>query len=109
MTFKPLDLQMSVPRTPEFGGKHQQAVQRPLVEQNMLASQSAKQTEQLRTQNAPLEQSSKAHVRADQEGSKNGGNGKQEQKRTDKEAAEAAPAPEIPVHPYKGRNFDIKL
>ena len=54
MTFKPLDLQISVPRTQEYGGMHQQALQRPIAEQTMLASQSAKQTEELRRQNTGI-------------------------------------------------------
>lgn len=88
---------------------HQQAAQRPAMEQSMLASQSSKHTEEQRHQNAALEQSSKLDVRADQEQP-----GGQASKRHDRKRRPDSPAgndtgPEQPVHPYKGHHFDMKL
>ncbi|MFF2888102.1 hypothetical protein [Paenibacillus sp. NPDC057967] len=108
MTFKPLDLQMSVPRTQEFSGMQQQAAQRPLAEQNMLANQASKQTEELRNQNTAVEQSSKPQVRADQDGANDGGYKRGTRKKADG-TDEELPADEPAVHPYKGHHLDIKL
>lgn len=108
MTFKPLDFQMSVPRTQEYGGKHQQSLQRPIAEQTMLASQSAKQTEELRHQNTGIEKSSNLDVRADQESA--GGNAyKKQKKKRASSKQDQETGQETPAHPFKGRHFDIKL
>jgi hypothetical protein len=98
---------MSVPRLQEYGGLQQQAAQRPLTEQNMLANQSVKHAEEQRFQSTAVEQSSNSGVKADQDGSggesRQSGRGKhQGNDETSKEAAE-------PPHPYKGHRFDIKL
>ncbi|GKU78653.1 hypothetical protein [Paenibacillus sp. L3-i20] len=108
MTFKPLDLQMSVPRTQEFGGKHQQAIQRPLSEQNILANQASKDTEELRRQNTAVEQSSKPQVRADQESSQGNKHGKSARS-SNADGMESDDSSESPPHPYKGKRLDIKL
>ncbi|REK76535.1 hypothetical protein [Paenibacillus paeoniae] len=108
MTFKPLDLQMSVPRTQEFSGMQQQAAQRPLTEQNMLANQASKQTEEMRNQNTAVEKSSNPQVRADQDGANDGGYKRGNRKKgvgTEEESGVDEP----PVHPYKGHHLDIKL
>jgi hypothetical protein len=109
MTFKPLDLQMSVPRTQEYSGMHQQAAQRPVTEQSMLANQSSKQTEELRHQNAALEQSSKLDVRANQEQSGGKAYKRKSRKPRPDSSAGTDTDPEQPVHPYKGHHFDMKL
>ncbi|GBG09622.1 hypothetical protein PAT3040_04279 [Paenibacillus agaridevorans] len=109
MTFKPLDFQISVPRTQEFSGMQQQAAQRPITEQNMLAHQTEKHTEAQRSQSAAVEQSSNSGIKADQE--KNGGGDPRQQGRGKghgkDESAKELP-PESP-HPYKGLRFDVKL
>lgn len=108
MTFKPLDLQMSVPRTQEFSGMQQQAAQRPVSEQNILANQSAKQTEEMRTQNTAVESSSKPQVRTGAEGGDKNAYGKRSRKRDGNGSSEEEPLTE-PAHPYKGHHLDIKL
>ncbi|MBH5316614.1 hypothetical protein I6N90_02180 [Paenibacillus sp. GSMTC-2017] len=107
MTFKPLDLQMSVPRTQEFGSMHQQALQKPLSEQNILANQATKLTEELRKQNTAVEQSSKSQVRADQES--NQSNLHKKSKRSQDKENKDEESCESPAHPYKGHRLDIKL
>jgi len=106
VTFKPLDLQMSVPRVQEFSGIQQQAVQRPVTEQNMLATHAEKQTEAQRSQSAAVEQSSNAGIKPDQEGGQSGEHGQSGRGQKERQAKESVP--EIP-HPYKGLLFDKKL
>lgn len=108
MTFKPLDLQMSVPRTQEFSGMQQQAAQRPQAEQNILANQTSKQTEEMRNQNTAIEQSSKPQVRADQDSANDSGHKRGARKKADG-TDEDTSSDEPPVHPYKGHHLDIKL
>ncbi len=108
MTFKPLDLQMSVPRTQEFSGQHGQALHKPVADQTMLAEQAAKQTEQLRRQNSAVEQASGQQIRGDQERNQEkqgrSGEARQHAQEESGQSSEAAP-----VHPYKGHHLDIKL
>ncbi|MDQ8733332.1 hypothetical protein [Paenibacillus sp. LHD-38] len=108
MTFKSIDLQMSVPRTQEFSGKHGQAIHKPVVDQNMLAAQTTKQTDLLRGKNTAVEQSNGAHIRNDQE--RQQGNAYQKARR---KPLETAPEDHVeehpPTHPFKGHRVDIKL
>lgn len=108
MSFKPLDLQMSIPRTQEFSTMQSQAAHKPVADQNMLANQSAKDTELMRSQNSEVEQSDKPKMRMNEDGQhgssyRNGSGNRKEDK--DKEDG----ADPTPVHPYKGHNLDIKL
>ncbi|MDQ6419230.1 hypothetical protein RB620_07220 [Paenibacillus sp. LHD-117] len=108
MTFKPLDLQMSVPRLQEYSGLQQQAAQRPVTEQNMLANQAQKHTEEQRIQSAAVEQSTNSGVKADQEGSQGGDPRYPNRARGQaKEDSSKETQPESP-HPYKGHRVDIK-
>ncbi|WP_424765766.1 hypothetical protein [Paenibacillus sp. sgz302251] len=105
MTFKPIHLQMSIPRTPEFSGQHGHALHKPVADQNMLANQSAKLTEELRSKNTEVEHTTGLQVRSEQDG--HNGNEHSNRKRRDK--VEESEADEQPAHPYKGHNFDMKL
>lgn len=100
---------MIVPRTQEFSGMQQQAAQRPLSEQNILANRSSKETEELRSQNTAVEQSAKAQVHADQEGSQGSKYYKAVRKRKSDQPGEDETSSEPPVHPFKGHHLDIKL
>ncbi|WP_168122227.1 hypothetical protein [Paenibacillus sp. HB172176] len=107
MTYKPLDLQMSVPRTQEFSNMQQQAAQKPAMDQTMLEGQAAKHTEELRMHNSAVEQTGQAHVRANQDGKHSGAH---EQRKRTKESVEGdEDKPEQAAHPFKGHHLDIKL
>lgn len=107
MTFKPLDLQISVPRTQEFSQMQQQAAQRPITEQNILANQSSKQTEELRKQSTETESSAKSKMRTGKDGE--GGESAKERQMKSQKPEEEQEQPADPVHPFKGHKFDIKL
>lgn len=108
MSFKPLDLQMSVPRVQEYSGMQQQAAQRPLTEQNMLANQSVKHTEEQRFQSSAVEESSNSGIKADQESSNESDSRQSGRGRSQGKDEASQETPETP-HPYKGHRFDIKL
>lgn len=84
-----------------------QAAQKPVADQNMLAAQSAKETEQMRSQNAGIEQTDKSQVRTNQEGKQSGDNRQFSRKRSEEAAADDET--DAPAHPYKGHHLDIKL
>jgi len=110
MAYKPIDLQMSIPRTPDSSAQQNHMAQKPVYEQTVLESAAAKQTERMRTQNGAVEQSGMRGIKDDQ----SGGNGLPAKRR--KRAASDSPAaeepktpPQEPRHPFKGRHIDITL
>jgi hypothetical protein len=107
VTFQPLDLQISVPRTQEFSSMQQQAAQRPITEQNILADRTTKRTEELRTQSTETENTAKSSMRTDKDGEGwESGKGRQGKKASAEAELEQ---PQEPAHPYKGHHLDIKL
>ncbi|WP_138751562.1 hypothetical protein [Paenibacillus sinopodophylli] len=107
MTFKTIDLQMSVPRTQEFSGQHGQAIHKPVADQNALAAQTTKETELLRGKNTAVEQSNGAHIHSEEDSQGNAYQ-KAKQKRL-KQNSDQEEQEHPPVHPYKGHRLDIKL
>jgi len=108
MTFRTVDLQMSVPRTQELGSTHGQAIQRPVSEQELLAKESVKHTEELRSKNTAVEHPSSLSIKNEQE-RKQGSNKKKKKRNGNDDEALQGEEKEAPFHPYKGHHFDIKL
>jgi hypothetical protein len=109
MTFKSLDLQMSVPRTQEFSGMHGQAIHKPVADQNMLAAQTSKETELARGKNTAIEHANGLNVRSDTEGHQDNANQQAKRKRSEKTDDAESMQEQPPAHPYKGHKLDIKL
>ncbi|PZD93348.1 hypothetical protein DNH61_22175 [Paenibacillus sambharensis] len=105
MTFKSIDLQMSIPRTQEASGIHSQQLQRAANEQAMLAGDSQKQAVKERQMSTGIEEATGQTIR-DREAGKQGGGQSRERRKDSKSAEEAAPAKE---HPYKGKHIDISF
>lgn len=108
MTFKSIDLQMSVPRTQEFSGIQGQAAHKPAADQSTLAEQASKQTEQLRSKNTAIEHSTGLQVRSENERQQGNAYRNTSRKGKENELAEQE-TEQPPVHPFKGHNVDIKL
>lgn len=108
MTFKSIDLQMSIPRTQEFSGMQSQANHKPVADQNTLADQTAKHTEQLRSKNTNIEQTTGLHVRSEQDGHQGNAYRNTNRKRQEDETIEKTQE-QAPAHPFKGHHLDIKL
>ncbi|GMK48073.1 hypothetical protein [Paenibacillus glycanilyticus] len=107
MPFKPIDLQWSIPRTPEAGGMQSQSNHKANAELSRLAELASKQTEQLRSKNTGVEQTGGTNVRNNRE--RQSGNpylAKRKQKREQEENENAEDKAE---HPYKGHHVDISL
>ncbi|MFF2482623.1 hypothetical protein [Paenibacillus sp. NPDC058071] len=107
MAFKPIDLQISIPRTPELSGMQGQANHRPVDQQMRLADEEAKRTEMMRSKNEHVEQSVGLNVRGDQERQQSPYKRKQSGRKDADENEQ--PQPSEPEHPYKGRHLDITL
>ncbi|GLX68509.1 hypothetical protein [Paenibacillus glycanilyticus] len=108
MPFKPIDLQWSIPRTPEVGGLQSQTNHRITAEQTRMAELASKQTEQLRSKNTGIEQTGGTNVRNERD--RNNGNPYLAKRKQQPEEAEG-PEEENrqPEHPYKGHHVDISL
>lgn len=107
MGINPLNLQLSVPRTPEMSSLQQQAMQRPVIEQSMLESSALKQADEKRTVASSVDESEKAFIR-DQENSNSQGNKNKKQKKSEL-GHDQEPNNEDSKHPYKGHRLDIRL
>lgn len=106
MGINPLNLQLSVPRTPELSSLQQQAMQRPVTEQTILASDSLKHTDELRSVANPVDEIEKSLIH-DQES----GNQQEHQSKKQKQADNSLDQGhnDDSKHPYKGHKFDIRL
>jgi len=105
MTFKSLDLQMSIPRTPEASGLHGQQLHRPVAEQQMLANHTAKETEERRHKNAEVEETGGQKIRDERQPGSGRQQGQRRQGKQDADPVQAQPG----IHPYKGKHIDISL
>ncbi|MUT66381.1 hypothetical protein [Paenibacillus sp. NEAU-GSW1] len=106
MPFKPIDLQLSIPRTPELSSHQGQQNVRPIVEQTRLEEVQIKQTELARGKNADVEHTTGLNIRQDQD-SQNGGDGQKRKRQPDQHNVSDEEKP--PAHPYKGHHVDISL
>ncbi|MBW7473271.1 hypothetical protein K0T92_00775 [Paenibacillus oenotherae] len=110
MPYKSIDLQASIPRTPDTAALQNQMLHKPVADQTRLEGDSAKQTELMRSKNSAVEQGSKLGIKDNKQreaGSKsqkrkNAGNRDDALEQSeDKQAAQ--------THPYKGQHIDISL
>ena len=104
MTFKSIDLQMSIPRTPEASGIHAQQLHKPIAEQQMLAMAAEKRTERLRRRNTGVDETEGQTI-GDRQGKQQPGG--QEHRRDKRRQAGAQAAPPAGNHPYKGKHIDL--
>ncbi|WP_336786002.1 hypothetical protein [Paenibacillus sp. MMO-177] len=107
MPFKPIDLQWSIPRTPEVGGMQSQSNHKANAELTRLAELASKQTEQLRSKNTGVEQTGGTNVRNDRD--RQNGNPYPAKRKQRQVLEESANTEEKAEHPYKGHHVDISL
>lgn len=106
MSYKPIDLQTSLPRTLELSPMQQQQQQRPAMEQAALGQQALKQAEKQAQSNSKLESAGKRSIserepreRKKQASVRKSGSGMLSESADD----------ERPSHPFKGKHLDISL
>jgi len=105
MTFKPIDFQIAIPRTPDASNHYGQQMARPAVEQQMLAAQSEKETVRMRQTTEAAEETENRPIRDGQPRRQGGERGRQQGKGRPGESRASKDAP----HPYKGKHIDISF
>lgn len=105
MAYKPLDLQVSMPRTVELSPLQQQQQQRPAMEQAALGQQAVKQAEKQAQSNTKTEGASKRSI-SDKEPKERQQSSSNRKKRSSKEQEGTERMSE---HPFKGKHLDISL
>ncbi|EXX91273.1 hypothetical protein BG53_11800 [Paenibacillus darwinianus] len=104
MTFKSLDLQMSIPRTPEASAIQAQQLQKQVAEQQQLATAAEKQTEMKRHRNTGVEETAGQTIKDRQGRQQPGGQGGRRGRGLQADAHAAKPESN---HPYKGKHIDL--
>ncbi|SDW27003.1 hypothetical protein [Paenibacillus sp. CF384] len=107
MPFKPIDFQISIPRTPENSLHQQQLNQRPVAEQMRLENDTAKQTELLRNRNTAVEQNIDTKIKDNRQ--RESQSKQNRKKKQDGGAGVAAETDHGQKHPYKGNHIDISM
>lgn len=101
MSLKAIEMQIAIPRTQEASNVQNQHNHKPVSDQNMLAEQTVKNTENLRHRSTRLDESSHSHV-ADQES-----NNQQSQSPYSKRKKSQKDEVTQAEHPYKGHHIDL--
>jgi len=104
MTFRPVDMQVSMPRSVELTSLQQQQQQRPTIEQGLLGQQAMKTAEQEAARSAKTEAASHGTVSERQPRERKKGYPPSSKKSSQEQSEEENKAPE---HPYKGRHIDF--
>ncbi|WP_202128511.1 hypothetical protein [Paenibacillus dendrobii] len=101
---KSVEMQIAIPRTTEAGKVQNDVHHRTSQEQQFLAGQQQKETQELRMRSSGIDETANAAVRDDgkQHSSKDGEKQSQHSKQEQEEHHDAA-------HPFKGHHLDVSL
>ncbi len=107
MNFKPIELQISMPRTADAGQQQQQLSHKPVADQSMLGTHAQREAEKERTRSTQTDETAESKIR---DPNKDSGQEENEEKDGQQTEEQSADSSEVPApHPYKGRHFDITL
>lgn len=106
MPFRPIDFQIAIPRTPDASGMYGNQMAKPAAEQQMLAAQTEKETEQMRQTSSAPEEAENRPIR-DGQPRRQGGDRRQQQGKG--KAGDPQPPKKDAPHPYKGKHIDISF
>ena len=104
MSYKPIDMQVSMPRSVEMTSLQHQQQQRPTTEQGLLGQQAMKTAEQNATRSNKAESASGGTISEREPRERNKRKPGAKTSSSQDQAAEESRAPE---HPYKGRHIDF--
>lgn len=110
MSLKAIDMQIAVQKSTETGMKQNQLLNKPVLDQAMLATNIEKNTNSSRHRSNKLEETANHVIRDDQENGKNKFWKQQAKKKSNPSGNE----PDIHAsinsgHPYKGKHIDFLL
>ncbi|MDR0270054.1 MAG: hypothetical protein LBJ26_18440 [Paenibacillus sp.] len=103
MSMKPVEMQIAIPRTTEAGKIQNDVQHRSSQEQQFLAAQQQKETQELRQRSSGVDETANAAVR--DEGKRHSQKDGSPSDKSQKEPAEHQDA----EHPYKGHRLDVSL
>ncbi|MBD2845260.1 hypothetical protein IDH44_08660 [Paenibacillus sp. IB182496] len=106
MTFRSIDLQMSVPRAPDSAALQNQMMQKPVADQAQLNQETAKKAELERQRSVNVGEVSDLHVQDEESGGKQSGD---QHRRSSPRVQETEEQKTPSEHPFKGRHIDISL
>ncbi|CAH1197798.1 hypothetical protein PAECIP111893_00983 [Paenibacillus plantiphilus] len=111
MPYKSIDLQASIPRTPDVAALQNQMMHKPVADQTRLEEASVKETELMRRKNSAVEQSDKLNIKDNKqrEAESNAKRRKNAGDSEDSQEPAETQTPQSPQHPFKGQHIDISL
>ena len=104
MSFKAVELQIAVPRTSEAGRYQNEAQQRPVTDQNLLAEQMTKEAKVASQRSEAMAETSHTSVREDHSSGGNHHSGADA-----RDGAEGEEEIKPAEHPYKGKHIDLSV
>jgi hypothetical protein len=109
MSFKTIDMQIAVQKSNEIGYKQNQLMQKTVIDQSLIASNTEKSTEAARHKSSKVDETTNHRIREEQQKEKNKGL-KSTKKQQDKTVIGAHRQEEVSLeHPFKGRHIDLSL
>lgn len=109
MPYKPIDFQMSIPRTPDTSAHQSQMIHRPLADQMSLERDTAKQTEQARNRNAGVDETGNQGISSNRDRDSRSPS-QRKRRSTEKEEHDAKKDDSAGGrHPFKGKHIDYTL
>jgi hypothetical protein len=110
MSFKAIDMQIAVQKSTETGIKQNQLMQKPVIDQAMLATNIEKNAAATRQKSSKLDEAMNHVIRDDQENGKNKLLKQAKRKLTNAMGKdEASHSSKYTGHPYKGKHIDLTL
>lgn len=105
MSFKAVELQIAVPRTSEAGRYQNEYQQRPMLDQQMIAEQTAKEAQASSQRSTAVDETADAAVRDGQshQGERHGGTLARDVEETQEQQ------PKLAEHPFKGKHIDLSF
>jgi len=103
---RPIEMQMSIPRSQDASSVHHQTLHKPFVDQTMLAEQAIRKTEQLRSKNTQVDETVQLPIHEEERRNKQSSERKQKRKSSEGSSEQDT---EVPIHPYKGHRIDLTL
>ncbi|KIL35311.1 hypothetical protein SD71_14875 [Cohnella kolymensis] len=104
MSYKSIDLQVSIPRSAELTPLQHQQQQRPATEQSLLGEQTVKDAErQAKRSPKTAESTGNGGITERQPRNRNGQSSQHKKQRHERASEDTASA----VHPYKGKHIDF--
>lgn len=102
MSMKPVELQIALPRTHEAGKVQNSLQHRPAIDQQQLAGQNVKHSQEIALRSTEVDESAESALR-------DGGGGNHQENHGGEHKPKKQEHTHDAEHPYKGRRIDFSL